>query len=351
MKRKKRINDDGFSILEAMVAIVILSIIFIPVTNSFISSIKASKETKIMQEATQTAQLVMEDVKRQTFNKLMTDYTVGEGIAIGETNPRVLTGDEIKQEKWSSLTLKKKFKFENNGCCDFDVDVNLSRKSTKPDTNKLDDINSVEMKKIYSLEAPSSYTLNAGDVPDYIISDLMAKSHGSKSYVEASVIREIKVSLKEDSSTGNTNITSKVIYHCDLWKSEGLESTTNLNSKVKNVFVFYKAIRNLEDDILTIDNEAKAECNLYLVGEGKSNLVVGYKMRFANCTNVDKIHVVSTVPTWGDVTMLSPSSDAEFAPDKEAKTRRYEITVTVKKKVRGRTEPKVYSEMVSTRGE
>lgn len=333
MKKRKRINDDGFSILEAMVAIVILSIIFIPVANSFISSIKASKETKVMQEATSTAQLVMEEVKQKTFQELAKEYTVTEG--------------DISTDAWTVLKLKKEFLRADNGCCDFDVNVEVSKTSTTLDTSGINDINAVDLKKIYSMDSPSSYTLNIGAVPDDALDRLSELSHFSRDTVKNGVNRTIRIGLETDSVTGNTRITSKIVYRYGTFEYEGEAQDTTLNAEVKNIYLYYVAGYDYEYDTLVFQNDEQLKGNFYVIGEGASDDVEHYSLLLQNCTYLNRFHVATTVPMAGSGLSYPISADTEFAPSGETRTRRYEIKVTVNKKQNG----KEYSRMISTRGE
>lgn len=333
MKKRKKIDDNGFSIVEAMVAIVILSIIFIPVTNSFISSIKASKETKIMQEATSTAQLVMEDFKKKTFEDLASEY---------------FTTDDLSNDTWTSIHLEKDFLAADNKCCDFNVKVDVSKTSTVADTSGLNGINAKPLEKIYSLESASSYQLNIGSVPDWVISDFASQSGRSESYVKARTTRTIKIKLEEDAITGNTHISGEVncIFGANTKQSESFDVT--LSSALKNLYLFYVADYNGEKDTITVDNDAMLDANFYIMGKGADPTVAHFYMEESGSSNLHLLHVITTVSvnTSAGATLYGVSDEAAYT-SKEASTRRYEIKVEVQRKRDG----KVYSSMISTRGE
>lgn len=333
MKKRKKIDDNGFSIVEAMVAIVILSIIFIPVTNSFISSIKASKETKIMQEATSTAQLVMEDFKNKTFEDLASVYT---------------TTDDLSVDTWTSIHMEKEFLAASNKCCDFNVKVDVSKTSTVAETSGLNGINAKPLEKIYSLESASSYQLNIGSIPEWVISDFASHSGRSESYVKERTTRSVKMKLEKDTTTGNTHITGEVncIFEANSKQSESFDVT--LSSVLKNLYLFYVADYSGERDTITVNNDAMLDANFYIMGKGADDAVNHFYMVESGSSNLHLLHVITTVPvnTSAGATLYGVSNDAAYT-NKEVSTRRYEIKVEVSRKRDG----KVYSSMISTRGE
>ncbi len=333
MEKRKSINDSGFTIVEAMVAVVILSIIFIPVTNSFISSIKASQGTKIMQEATSTTQNVMEEFKKKGFAELASQYTVTEGDPSTDT--------------WSVLKMQKTIDKVDTGCCDFLVQVEVSKTANDAKNSGMNVINSVSMPVIYSIDAASSYAINVGETPDYIIDNFHTKTSHTKNTIRASVRRKFQISLEKDVATGNTHIFGKTQYLYGSSTEEGEAFDTVLSAELKNLYLFYVADYNGQLDILTFENADLLKGNFYVMGSGKNGIVSGFGLREQACTNLNKFHIATTVPIIGASGIHTPSVDAEFVPDTEAQIRRYEIKVSVFKK----DNHKEYSTMTSTRGE
>lgn len=333
MNKWKRMNNDGFSIVEAMVAIVILSIIFIPITNSFISSIKASRETKIMQEATSTAQLAMEEVKKKSFQELANDYTITSG--------------DVNTDTWTELKMNKEITKAENGCCDFEVNVEVSKSSTQTDTSGINTINSVPMQKIYSMESAASKKITVPATQDWIITYLAGKSGASANTVKNNVYRKIYITAEKDTATGNTHVFGKIDYYYSIYFVQGDTFDETLSSTLKNLYLYYTADYTGQQDTLTLQNGDQLEGNLYIIGEGADSTIHNFLMRLVGGTNIDKFKIITTVPVIGATKTYSVSTDAAYVPDRETDTRRYEIVVSVKKK--GSNE--VYSNMVSTRGE
>lgn len=334
MKKRKRMNDDGFSIVEAMVAIVILSIIFIPVTNSFISSIKASQETKIMQEATCAAQAVMEECKSKNFQELAKLYTVTEGDADTDT--------------WSILKMEKEILKEVNKCCDFQVNVAISKTSTDAATAGMDTVNGVPMPKIYSLESASSYQVKVDETPDWVIEKLARATSKTEAAVKASITKKIKIALDSDTLTENTIISGEVEYRYLGHTQSGETFQTTLSTKLKNLYLFYVADYDGQKDAIEIDNTKLIPGNFYIIGNGANPSIHNFELEQESCTNrFGGLKVVTNVKVNGTATTYNVSPDTDFVQDNSPRTRRYEIKVDIKKKNSG----KLYSSMISTRGE
>lgn len=73
---KQNRNNKGFSLLEVLVAIIILSIVSIPIIRSFATVAKTNAESKILLRATDGAENVMENIKYQTLDDLVARYSI-----------------------------------------------------------------------------------------------------------------------------------------------------------------------------------------------------------------------------------------------------------------------------------
>lgn len=70
MKKKKRqLCNGGFSLLEVLLAIVLLALVAAPILQTFLTTAKINQNAKKTLEATNLAQTIMEDITSQTFDK------------------------------------------------------------------------------------------------------------------------------------------------------------------------------------------------------------------------------------------------------------------------------------------
>lgn len=73
--QKGQLNSAGFSLLEVLIAIVILSIVSIPLLHSFVTTAKTNSDASRLLRATQTAEYLIEDTKYLTMKELTDKYS------------------------------------------------------------------------------------------------------------------------------------------------------------------------------------------------------------------------------------------------------------------------------------
>ena len=71
---RKQLNNDGFSLVELLIAIVILSIIVVPLLHSFVSSARTSAKARNTMHATAVAEDVMEDFEAYSIEEMAEKY-------------------------------------------------------------------------------------------------------------------------------------------------------------------------------------------------------------------------------------------------------------------------------------
>ena len=78
----EKLNNNGFSLVELLVAVAILSVIVVPIMKSFTTSAITSAKAQSMQNATSLAEKQMEIVKTKTIKQLIED----DGFIKDESN-------------------------------------------------------------------------------------------------------------------------------------------------------------------------------------------------------------------------------------------------------------------------
>jgi len=73
--KEKQLNNAGFSLLELLVAVVIMMILSIPLLLGFVASARTNREAKILMVATDSAENMMENFQLQTVEELQTRYS------------------------------------------------------------------------------------------------------------------------------------------------------------------------------------------------------------------------------------------------------------------------------------
>ncbi len=108
-------NNKGFTLIEVLLAIVILSLVSAPILRGFVVTANTSARARKIMEATDVAQLVVEEISAMTFDKEFTDtllkttsterissvnYTAeGETLALDDGNFLVYVRDHAADDK------------------------------------------------------------------------------------------------------------------------------------------------------------------------------------------------------------------------------------------------------------
>lgn len=71
---EKQLNNDGFSLVELLIAIVILAIIVVPLLHSFVTSARTSAKARNTMHATAIAEDVMEDFEADSIEEMAKQY-------------------------------------------------------------------------------------------------------------------------------------------------------------------------------------------------------------------------------------------------------------------------------------
>ncbi len=77
-KQPKKQNNKGFSLLEVLIAVIILSIVSIPIIRSFATVAKTNANAKILLRATDAAENMMENIEYQTLEELAVRYDISD---------------------------------------------------------------------------------------------------------------------------------------------------------------------------------------------------------------------------------------------------------------------------------
>lgn len=101
-RKRKENSNEGFTLVEVLVAVVILVIVVVPILNSFYTAARANAKAKKLMDATTAAQNVFEELKGEKLDDFINAHTA--------TRSEVLKGDGSPQldangEKIYSYTL------------------------------------------------------------------------------------------------------------------------------------------------------------------------------------------------------------------------------------------------------
>ncbi|MCQ2080727.1 MAG: prepilin-type N-terminal cleavage/methylation domain-containing protein [Lachnospiraceae bacterium] len=76
-RKDSQLNNAGFTLLEVLIAVIILAIVSIPVLRAFVTSANATSKSKLKMYATNAAENIMEDMKTLTKDAIIEKYQPG----------------------------------------------------------------------------------------------------------------------------------------------------------------------------------------------------------------------------------------------------------------------------------
>jgi len=94
----KKLNNNGFSLLEVLIAMVILCVVSIPLLHSFVTTAKTNGRAKILMRATDCAENLMEAAEYKSVEELVQHYE-----ASGNNDVKSDWG----YERWNELLAKQ----------------------------------------------------------------------------------------------------------------------------------------------------------------------------------------------------------------------------------------------------
>ena len=148
----EKLNNNGFSLVELLVAVAILSVIVVPIMKSFTTSAITSAKAQSMQNATSLAEKQMEIVKTKTIKQLIED----DGFIKDESN-------NSYKGKYKGVTATNGEKF------DVYVDITSDKYSGSASTD-VSDINNIELPKLYDIQKDNPHAVISWEINEYDMS-------------------------------------------------------------------------------------------------------------------------------------------------------------------------------------
>lgn len=95
--QETKLNNKGFSLLEVLVAVIILSLVSIPIIRSFATVAKTNADAKILLRATDGAENVMENLEYRTLEELSERYDISDQntVTVGADGKYTITIKDI----------------------------------------------------------------------------------------------------------------------------------------------------------------------------------------------------------------------------------------------------------------
>ena len=282
-ERRKLNKDAGFSLLELLIAVVILAIIVIPMLNLFLSSNKLNIRSRQTLRATTLAQDIMEGLKAYDIEELKAQFNMpAEGFYVIDDNLiKGAVGEETGMEVDGSGNPSEGYM---EGSADHDNSFN---NALMADARSIDKENGtfVETDKIRKAMLSSVWkdsAMRTAMEADGITEDEICFKN--QDAIFTGISRTITVSLKENGMVdedGNPKIDMAVTDEYDFgYKGVVFNTKGDMGSMVwvenmgcgvvsgekVNINIFYYPLygSNVTEDAIVIENDTRAKLNILI---------------------------------------------------------------------------------------
>ena len=329
MKKSKRrktakLNNKGVSLVELLVAMVVLSIASVAIYQGIVLSARTNGKAKMKHKATSLAQNVIEGLKAEDINTILHQFTApetvdGEGNTVVEfdmlpsnilpstlsgnvgtldnspyvnssVNPEGLTvyeSDYVHTADGKYYLYVKGASMEN---ASFDVLVTLdgSPYIEGSASNKGQNYNSETIVQIPSMDSNFDAIMSNCSIYDgEAVSAANSKTDGS--YLPSAMSREIIINIDKVNLSGvDTRVADSVkiqyIYRYSgiadpvySVEEEAFNNSESLEYSLRNLFLFYPPAYGWKEDVIRVNNPKGSEVGIYIIKQKTSDTNLEFK--------------------------------------------------------------------------
>jgi len=344
LHKVRKLDNKGFSLVEIIVSLVLLSIVFIPITSGFIQSMKVSEEAKVMQQASTIGQTIMEEFKVLSLEKLFLKY--------GETTT-------LEQFKASGNAELGEMRTDSATGEIFQTKITLSANAT----DEVKEINQVEFPVIYDMASSRNMIATGTEIPSWLVDDFeLSHNTYSKSTILSKFHRTYKINIKKLDTSEFPLVEITVKYTNALDSSYEFEDTIarkSMSAPLESIYFYIESngTPNSEDLEVVNNTDGRDVINLFLHAKIDKSKESSYKIKTINSVSNGGLedynyNVVSNIGIKGSSRNFGWNDDADkYITQTKAKTRRYDVKISVyKKNKKSGSLSKAYCELESTRG-
>lgn len=266
MKAEK---NSGYSLIELLVAVVILAIIVTPFLQSFLVSVETNQKAKKVEQATIAGQNIMEELKAAEVEELIESVKGKAGTSITET-----MGKEGKVITFLSDDI-----IVDNRV--FQAKVTLSSQAVAPikegdpeEANEITDYNREKLVQLYSMDSSQDGFYVQPDSQDF----QMAEKFGTAAEVMKDMYREITLNIDKAGNMTTAEVEAKYIYKGVeknvAPKKQCIYVNEDPETQLRNIYIFfqpmYNSIGGTVKEKIKICNNNCIPVNVYLIKQTKN---------------------------------------------------------------------------------
>lgn len=286
-------NNAGFTLVEVVIAVIILAIVSIPLIRSFASAANTTGKAAVKTRATNAAENLMEDLKGMTKDQILEKYAGG---TFAPNDEGVIAGSGNVAYKFNVTSTSTAFDDDLNKIIEdssYTVTIKLDP-STYPNINAFNfaDFNTVNSETSAVFFLPESIDKKMYSEYVTLNSQLDSDFARTEEYFEENLKREIRVDMsntgkkltdedgKEFDAVEVRVVVSYLIPDNDKVVPTGKEERQKISRQVFNgnisgnelqsVFIMfsprYKAAKK-DGDIIIVHNPDNIEANLYIIAQ------------------------------------------------------------------------------------
>ena len=207
-RKKRQLNNEGFSLVELLIAIVILSIIVVPLLHSFVTSARTNAKSRSTMHATAIAEDVMEMFEAHTLEEMSDIYT--------GASPAGFTNTAVKDDTTGIWTYTIRDDSTTSGTYDVVVKVDPTAYSVVNSVAQVDISNLAgNLNAVYSEAADGAkeaYSYFGGGI--YTTDIIQHTTRKTEINIDSSKIN-VTLATGATVETEVYLVTASTTYHCD----------------------------------------------------------------------------------------------------------------------------------------
>ncbi len=337
-------NNAGFTLIEVLVAVIILAIAAIPILHAFSSTAKASSRALVKARATNVAENIMEDIRVSTLDGAIEKYALTENDPTAEPDKYTVTIDKDSLDTTKIDNSKDKDVYDAINEKGFTAEITI-------DPKNFEHINAVNISSFDSVSDEYSAIYVMPDNLDKIAENAFVKAakaagKDSAQIKRDEIRREIRVDIEKLPGSGTDEdgepmdladvyVSVTYLYTGDngntILKSDTIQkvlfrnklfSNKSSDKRLKSVVIMYNPLSfyNFESkkysyesygDVITVHNHDSVKTDLYISAQG-----LGEKYFKKNGLVLE---IYENEPTNPGITLYTNMYDRDkFATDKNA---------------------------------